>query len=216
MLTVLEAASTKQLISLEALKCILGISDAGDDILLETLLNAASEFIVEYTGREFARERVLETIPGYGTTQLLLSRAYVDTITSITHTGDIITDYIIEDPKAGILYRAGTWDWTAGIGFTLTTRPLPGTEEPKFAVDYYGGYWLSSFDGAKPAAAVKLPASLELVCADLVQLWYNEKKSNITPGTESIRVGDYSVKNATNKGIPDSILFKLEKWVRLE
>lgn len=222
MIEILEAAETKRLLSLEDLKCRLEISDAGDDLLLESMLDAASQFIVEYTGREFARERVKETIPGYGDTKLNLSRGYVDTITSVLHDSSVITDYIIDNAERGILYRASGWAWTAGVGFNLTSRQIAGTEEPRFVIDYYGGYWLSSFEGAKPAAAVNLPSTLEQVVVDIVNVWYSDKKASITPGTENIRIGDYSVKFNSNNGVfgdsnalPKVILGKLERWRRI-
>lgn len=222
MIEILEAAESKQLVSLTDLKTALEITTSDDDDLLNLLLDAASQTIVDYTGREFARERVLETLPGYGDTNLLLSRAYVDTINSVLHSGEAIVDFIISDAEAGILYRARAWDWTAGIGFSLTARPIAGTEEPRFAINYYGGYWLSSFTGTKPDEAKDLPASIAQACIDTVHLWYTQRKSDIVAGTESIRIGDYSVKygsnngsSGTNNALPTSVLGLLERWRRI-
>jgi len=214
MIEILEAAEFKQLVSLTRLKAQLGITDPAEDELLTYLLDAASSFIVDYTGREFARERIKETVPGYGTTNLLLSRGYVDTVNSVTHEAEILTDYIIENPEAGILYRSRGWVWTAGTGFQLTMRPIAGTEEPKFVIDYYGGYWLSSFTGMKPDGIQALPASLEQACIELIRLWYTENKSNMVSGVESLRIGDYSVKFGASNGVPKPILMILNRWQR--
>jgi hypothetical protein len=128
-----------------------GITTSADDALLDRLVRAASAAIVSHCGRPFAREAYTESLPGFGSIHLELSRTPVITVSAVTQDGNVITDYEIADRDQGLLYRRRGWDWTAqafpglsgsGLRFMDMGTPLPRQEEPSFSVSSVCGYIL--------------------------------------------------------------------------
>ena len=219
------APETEELVALADVKSHLGVTSSGDDAALQRFINAAVEFMKEYTGRSFARTEVKEYIRGFGTSQLMLSSTPIKSVTCVTVDGEAVTDYDIRDKDAGFLYRSQGWDWTAGITWYYQPRRYAGSEDAEFEVTYWGGYWLNTFTGSKPSDAIAVPASLEMIFLDLVKFWYTSHKNNLQ-GVDSISIGDYSVRTANNKsipgvtsstsvGVPPDIVSRLNKWVRI-
>jgi hypothetical protein len=89
---------------------------------------------------------VIETVRGYGTTDMLLERTPVMQVYSVSFRGETITDFVIDDPLAGSLYRSRGWEWTAGLVGWITDRGMAGTENPEFTVEYAGGFLLPGDD----------------------------------------------------------------------
>lgn len=133
MIKVLDASSTKALIALQAVKDRMGITDSAQDALLTALIMAASDTVVSYLGRELARQRYEERLAGSGRTRLLLHRFPVDR-DSVTITIDSVasTDFIVEDPETGVLYRSLFW--------AISEQALGEEPEEQIVATYKAGY----------------------------------------------------------------------------
>lgn len=132
---VLTASSVSELISLADAKRRLGISASTWDSLLSALIDDASSTIASALGRPLGRQRYLETLSGNDRTRILLSRFPVDRDSVTLEIDDTAqTDFTVEDPAVGMLYREGLWP----IG---ASEPNERPEE-SVEVTYKAGYVL--------------------------------------------------------------------------
>lgn len=125
---------------------VLGISDVD---LATRLINSASDLFQNRCNRKFVLTDEVESIPGFGTDKLRVSRWPVVSVTGITYDGATvdITDLFI-DADAGLLQLQGGFRWTAHYdGQTIGTPGIPGTELPLYEVTYQGGYITPQHDG---------------------------------------------------------------------
>jgi hypothetical protein len=189
-----------------------------DNALFDELVTAASQFIVDYTKREWAREKIEELVPGFNDNWLTLTRTQIESINSISLNGDVITDFIIEEREGGILFREVGWIASRSSRQFIERHPIAGSELPRYKIDYWGGYVLPSHTGT-----VNLPASIIQAANELVRIWYNETKNNASGSIERIKVGDYSITFDNESdfengeiGIPGTVLAKLRNWRRIE
>lgn len=110
-------ASPGPLISLAEARQILGIgSDTTRDELLRDICEAATVLCEDYTGRTFRRRTFTETHSG-GKTAIVLRRGPVQSVTTVTENGTVLTDGWVLDTASGILYRgsiAGAVAWALG------------------------------------------------------------------------------------------------------
>ncbi len=174
----------------------LGIPAGTQTTLLERLINEASDAIEHYCSRTFYRATLTEKYAGHGTRRLMVDRTPLESITSITVDGSLISpvDYSIEDAKIGTVYRELGWLWTAKSALdqdSSRVRPatddkLVGTEERYIEVVYIGGYVLPS--GTVGTGQTRLPWDLERVAMDTVtQLFRNRGKyQNLQTETEML------------------------------
>lgn len=132
-LRVLTAASTKALCTLQSVKDRLGISGSSEDAKLTAFIAGASALIPAIKGRELVRQRYLQTLAGNGRTRLVLGVWPVDR-DSVTLTIDDVayTDFVVEQPLGGVLYRETGWPFGAGV-------PCEDPEE-NVAVTFNAGY----------------------------------------------------------------------------
>lgn len=147
-LTVTTVAPYTRLTDVASVQAALGI--ATDAALIGDYIDAASAAIVSYCGRPFGREAYTETLPGFGGIHLQLRRTPIVTVSTVTKdTGaTVVTDYSINEPGRGWLYRRAGWSWTvqtypglSGGGAWLDMgTPLPAQEEPSISVSYIAGY----------------------------------------------------------------------------
>jgi len=136
---VLSASAVTALIPRADVKTRLGIAAATTtyDDLIDDLIADASSQIAEFLGRPLARQQYLETVSGGNRARILLSRFPVDrdsvTLT-IDDTAD--TDFTVEDPDQGVLYRDGSWPIN-------TARNWPAERpEENIAITYKAGWVL--------------------------------------------------------------------------
>src|SRR5262245_45704435 len=106
MLEVLTPAASLLLTTRNAVTTDLEIplSDTSKDSIIDALIVDASDEIQ----REFqflCRQTYRETLPGYGSTRLMLSRTPIVSLSSVAHNSEPITDYVIENKEVGFLYR---------------------------------------------------------------------------------------------------------------
>lgn len=208
MLEVITSAVNKRLTTLTTVKSELGIpeSDTSQDALLTSLIDQASDAIVTFCGRPFAKESYRETLPGYGTNRLILSRTPVVEITSVMADGEVITDYLLEDAEAGILYRKRGWQWAPALNWGIIPHPVGGNENLNFTVEYIAGYVLPGDAGTRT-----LPHDIERACIDTVKAWYSAKERD--PAITEERLGDYQVSYA--QGLPAPVAQLLTSWRRV-
>ncbi len=208
MLEVVTAATNTKLATLEAVKTELGISDASQDALLGLLIDQASAAIVDHCGRPFARETYKETVPGYGSNRLMLSRTPIISVASVVADSEVIVDYLIENPDAGILYRKVGWRWTPPLGWNITYYPVAGQEELLFAVTYTAGYVLPGDTGTP-----RLPQAVERACIETVKCWFLGRDRD--PALASERFGDLQSNYIQIEGLPPIAERLLAPWRRV-
>nr|DAH82738.1 MAG TPA: Head Tail Connector Protein [Caudoviricetes sp.] len=159
-LTVTQAAQSKDLISLDDLKTSLQISGTDDDASLQLLITGASTAIADYCKRTFHEETLSEQFrqqtghhsvnyySGWrGVENLILARRPVASITSVTEGTTVLDASTYEvTPDSGILSR-------------LCNDRIAKWYAHKIVVVYVAGY-----------AADAMPPSLQLATTKLVKL----------------------------------------------
>lgn len=145
----------------------IAISDTGDDAFLEALIERASRYIDEYTGRFFVAEaqtRYFDPVQDVYDRTLLLDEDLL-TVTTLTNgDGTVVTasEYVFEprnnSPKHGITLKA-----SASQSWTFDTDP-----ENAISVEGTWGY------------SVTAPNPITQACIRLVVWWY---KNRVQPFT---------------------------------
>jgi hypothetical protein len=131
-----------KLSTLVRLKEYLSISDAESDALLSRLLQAASQFVVQYCSRGFTVERYQDQFFGNGKTRMLLNNFPVVSVESVTGITGSATPPASGNPLANgyaLLYNNGSAPATLQLfGMHYPTDRL-------ISVDYTAGYQYSQF-----------------------------------------------------------------------
>ncbi|MGQ0664609.1 MAG: phage head-tail connector protein [Pseudomonadota bacterium] len=216
MITVLTAASSRDLTVLATVKAELNISVTTHDSFLATVIQQASAAIVSFCNREFAQERVKETVPGFGGLFLMVSRLPIATVHAIKEGDDLVTvgasDYALHDRLTGqIRSKVGGWAHSAGQGYGALGRPLPGSETARYEVEYTGGYMLPSMSGTRD-----LPHDIERACVETVKARYLARTRDPNVTSESAD-GIYSAAyDGLGSGdVPAGVKALLAPWRRL-
>jgi len=212
-LTVVTPATHKEFLLLDTVKTELGITDSTDDGLLVEYILRASDFIVQYTGREFAKEQVKETLASTGRPTMLLQRTPVLSVDAVTLDGTTVdaTTYSIKDADAGILWRERGWDSTTI--WAQAVEPWP-TQYGRldWAITYTAGYVMPG----DPAAATTLPMDLQMACSAIVKAWYHERDENANVVKRSVgEAAETRTFGSEMGGIPQVALSLLKPWRRL-
>jgi len=151
------------------------------DPRLPRLLSAASDAIRKHLNRPLMHYSSAHTelVAGYGTNRLVLSRAPVLSITSVTLSDGSEVDadeYSVEDSETGLVYRDTGWPFT---GLTRSLLPpqadlLPGSEKRSITVIYAGGWVTPAQAGSSgwSGPARSLPYDLEQAAIDVVRAMY--------------------------------------------
>lgn len=202
----------------------LNIADASQQqtYYLGTLIAQASDFIVRYTNRNFALTTYIEQLAApltmsmtgawysSGTPRLVLAQTPVKTINYVKYKDTEIpnTDYVLEDAKAGFLWREDGWRTTSMYQGGIELQPSRfGRYE--WEVSYVAGYNLPGEDQRD------LPYDLERVCLDIIKFWSNEQNRPANIGRQQI--GDtyieYTGSNELNYGFPITIMDRLNGFV---
>jgi len=188
MLTIETAASETDLVELATVKSKLGIADSSADDELGRLIDAASETIAGYLGYFPWRQTYTEKVAGERTHELLLSQMPIQSVTSVTVNGLLVTDYTIL-ADAGILERNALWPWHPLRGLPVDYHPVAGSPKKNVSVEYVAG-WLVPGEVGRD-----LPASIEQAAFETVIAWYGGKSgtgalSAATGNLKSVRIGD--------------------------
>lgn len=143
--------SAHALTTIEALKAELSIpvEDKSKDAVLARAVNAASDAIRQYCGRDFARAELTEHLTGRGSPMLLLSLSPIVSLEAVAiHGQEVDVDDIAIDHGAGILVRRyGVW---------------PESDRPNVSVTYVGG-WVTPAQ-ASDELERDLPHDIEEAC----------------------------------------------------
>ena len=159
MLSVLIPPTQAALTTLPAVRAELRLTTEAHDQRLSELIADATAAIETHLDRPkgCGRQKLRETLPGYGDQILQLAQPPIAQVTLVTYRGEVVLDYVVEDAAAGHLYREAGWDSTAGVGGLLVDQPIAGSERPDWAVEYVAGWLLPGDD--YPAATLTLSAT---------------------------------------------------------
>lgn len=122
----------------------LGTLTDAQNAIVDDLIASASSAIVGHCGREFARAKIVERVPGFdGLFLQLFDRLPLAVVDEVLYRDDqAFTDYVIDDRVAGFLYRELGWLQTSNIGFRLDSFVPPNQDRPDWWVTYSGGYMM--------------------------------------------------------------------------
>jgi hypothetical protein len=167
---------------------------APDNLLLETLINAATDFMEDYCGRRFLEtDYTNELYDGDGTEMLFLKNYPIVTITTIYWAYVGVADQLIDSDEykiyasGGYVYKVGSW--------------IVGHQNIK--INYTAGYDFAT-DG--------IPSELQDICNALVNLKYNQPDKQ---GIESERMGGYAV-SYSKDDLPADLKKCLNLWRKMD
>jgi len=129
--------------TLSDVKEALNISGTGDDSFISNLIERATDEILQFTRREFARAAVTDDVVSMGRRRLLLSYPPILVIEAVRLRGTAlvdITDIKIINNNAGIVARAKVFESTQAHRADLTVQPVNYEDLPDWSFDYTGGF----------------------------------------------------------------------------
>lgn len=194
-------------IDLTTAAVVAGDLGVASDATVDRLVTAASQIIASYCGRKFEKATVTEYPASYGRPKLLLERAPVVGITSITELGSVVDagDYecLGRNAQAGIIYRKnGVWALTARVGgrVTETLDEHEGESgDNGITVVYEAGYVTPGQKALDATLTVTLPEDVqEAAVMTAVQL-YRSRGLDRNIASESL--GDWSVSYAGTNAV---------------
>lgn len=194
--------SAHALTTIEALKSELSIptEDSSQDAVLARAINAASDAVRRYCGRDFARAKVTEHLIGRGSPALLVSLSPIVSVEAVAIQGqEVDVSELAIDDGAGILVRLhGTW---------------PESDRPNVSVSYTGG-WVTPAQAEGEDLDRDLPHDIEEAClviaATRVQSMGQPVDAQILQ-VEQIRV---HWSEGGRQSIPQQAAMLLEPYVR--
>ena len=204
------------LCSLSDVKVMLNISasDTSLDDKLNLLIKQVSAQIESYLGYKLARKDYTEELHAVNCRQLLsLNHFPIQSVTSVTHNGEEVTDYLVIDEysKWGRLYRKFGWGGqliTQGFEHDVVSGAYD------YLVSYTAGYYLPGDTGYVEGADDSLPYDISVACANMVVLKYNYDAQGATglkahsEGNISDTYGDGS----SDIGLSESCKLALKKY----
>ena len=204
------------LCSLSDVKVMLNISasDTSLDDKLNLLIKQVSAQIESYLGYKLARKDYTEELHAVNCRQLLsLNHFPIQSVTSVTHNGEEITDYLVIDEysKWGRLYRKFGWGGqliTQGFEHDVVSGAYD------YLVSYTAGYYLPGDTEYVEGADDSLPYDISVACANMVVLKYNYDAQGATglkahsEGNISDTYGD----GASDIGLSESCKLALRKY----
>ena len=204
------------LCSLSDVKVMLNISasDTSLDDKLNLLIKQVSAQIESYLGYKLARKDYTEELHAVNCRQLLsLNHFPIQSVTSVTHNGEDITDYLVIDEysKWGRLYREFGWGGkliTQGFEHDVVSGAYD------YLVSYTAGYYLPGDTEYVEGASDSLPYDISVACTNMVILKYNYDAQGATglkahsEGNISDTYGDGS----SDIGLSESCKLALRKY----
>lgn len=215
-ITVTTPATSRKLTTRYRLRGDLEINSTQYDHVLDACIEEASDWVVSWTGREFAKERVVETLPAFGGFRMLLSRRPIIDIHGVTLRGTTVstTTFDVEDYDGGILFRDRGWNTTQLIGFTITPVPT-GSGKRSWSFDYTAGYVLPTTAPGSTETRT-LPHDVERAALVMARNYFLGRGDNLE--IERRQVGDamewrYMAKET---GAPPIVVQSLQRWRAIE
>ena len=229
-LDIITASTDRDLTSTSDLKAlVLGATatSTSADAYMSNLIRRGSRWAGSFIGQdELTVQTYRETVPGYGSRRLMLSRTPLRAIKAVydatdTGTADQLetTDFIVEDREAGLLAIDEGFPWTAplqwrgaaalyGDAIPLDPSPLSGQEYRPYLVDYVAGWTYGGIDtgssnwstiAGTTSTGRTLPEDIEAGVLQRSQAFYQNRD-----GIAEESLGDVSVKYNARSGGVDS------------
>lgn len=129
--------------TLADVKEALSISGSGDDAFLSNLIERASDEIVQFTRRDFARAAVTDDVVSMGSRRLLLFYPPILIIEAVRLRDTALVDIAdikIINADAGIVARNKVFESTQAHRADLTVQPVNYEDLPDWSFDYTGGF----------------------------------------------------------------------------
>jgi hypothetical protein len=181
MLEILEAAPATDLTTIPQVVAEIGTLTPEQQDWVSLAISAASKLIEQEANQFFAQQHYRETIPGSGSTELMLARTPIlGTPVIVSTDNEVIADFVVEDRDAGILYRRQGWTRDVSYLPSITHDFVSDVTHPRFAVEYDAGYWLPSFPGAMEDGQIRLPPNVEQACILTMKSWWHKKNRDAT------------------------------------
>lgn len=120
---VLTPCASSSLISLSTVKLYLRLTTTDSDTLLSSLISAASSSMISYLSVHPGRQQYEETGRGENQYRLYLSQLPIEPGTLSVLIGDTAspsTEWVLEDPAMGLVYREGLWTQASSSAANLT------------------------------------------------------------------------------------------------
>lgn len=191
---------------------VAGDLGVADDAQVQRAVTAASRAVARYCGRPFERATVTEYPAGYGRPLLLLDRAPIISIASVTEGGTAVDAAGFESLGAMadsglVLRRGGVWMDTGAYMGRITYGPADNVgRSDGIAVTYTAGYVTPGQKALNAALVVTLPEDVQeaavLVAAGML------RRRAIDPNVASEGLGDWSV--SYRAALPSLVLPEVE------
>lgn len=191
-ITVVTPPPATDLTTVDKVKLTFGITGTDHDVLIGDMIKAASDFAVRYTGRQFAKQTVKESLPskGVGQFELILSLTpIVGELELVEFDTEEISDVVILDAEAGFIQRRGGFRTTALGHPSLDFHPSSSAEY-RWHVTYTGGYVLPGWDEEDHGSRT-LPYDLERAIIEMVKSQFSSRKFDGT--MKSYKIGDTAI-----------------------
>lgn len=172
----------------ETVAAELGLSGTTDQALIWRLIGVASSAIEAFTRRELLYQAgLVHRLAGQNTPHLLVPRMPLAVVQQVALQRGVQvlpadgTDYVVDEWKAGCIYRRGIWPSTAlrQPGLNFTQEPAPGSESADIWVTCAGGY----LTGPQAAALGAWPSSRTLAAGALIKPTGKDQVWVATPTT---------------------------------
>lgn len=156
MLQIVAETTDDQLTTTGALKAVLGIAATSTvyDAALDLVISAASAWAQTYVGYPLVARGYRETVAGYGSRNLMLSRTPLRAVSAVYYGTDTgvasrlqSTEFAV-DSGAGFVSRDQGFEWSVPAVLDLELRPQPGQEYAPWLVDYVAGFTYGGIDAA--------------------------------------------------------------------
>ncbi len=226
-ISILEPPATTLLTTLGTVKAELSITDASLDDVLNGIIARASSTIVKECGWPFGVATYLETLKGSNTQYLGLGRIPLVLVTEVVEDSEVITDWVVEDQEAAVLFRQIGFGRTTGLrawGLESYTSQYVLAGNPsalRYAVTYRAGYVLPPIvdpfalygtDDVQP-----LPGAVEQACLDTVKSWFYsmDLDRNVAQAqVDNVKVQYAQDAQNSTRSIPDYAWAKLKDYRR--
>ena len=173
---------------------------------INLLINAASNYIEQYTGRIFNYSDVVEKLPGTGQLYLYLTVRPIKELTEIKLFNTTLDTnlYDIDNPNTGSIYKETVWiDYTKYHGYI---EKQPAYPKEVYTITYKAGYYMPGSNNRD------FPYDLEIACIELVKHLYHSKDRNYLVSREVIGDAQRTYAAIGNVGVPDMVTEILDKW----
>lgn len=202
-ITVSVAAQTFDLTDLETVKCELRLSGDSDDRRIQRLIKTATDTIHTFLGYPCAKQTYIETLAGTGTVMLVLSRRPIVSLTEVQIAGMVVTDAVVQDAEAALLYRDYGWPLEANdfYGSVPSHPDLGGGARLTVQVTYEAGWALPD-----DPATRDLPHSIEEAAVLTVKDWFGSHDIYAAKAAGTSAGGDALARPVASKRIGDTAI----------